>query len=412
MIFSIVILLIVLGLTYIHYLQGAFTSAISMGCALAATLVAFGYYETVVNQMAQSGFADYAGGMSLIVLFAVTYIVLRTLADMFVPGNIALQLYVEKTVAVLCGGVAAMLAAGTFAVGLQLMPFTASVAGYSPYELRERDVRVPAGLVGRQRGTDSFVFDETASDKLDGPPSSLLLPADAFVLSLVKLTSDGSFAGGQSFAAVHPDLSTEGFRSRVGGEHSGKHVVFNTSKQTNATFEGLYSLPGTPTFLDTEVLEIRPSNANLAYKLAASDKLVVVRLGFGEAAADKDGVVRLTPAAARLVIDGQTFYPIGTMQGADYVGINRIDDLIPVGPNNGGRQVDLVYALPKALADSLNKPETDDSKLRFIEVKLFGRIDLTDKKLAPYPGPTKQGRVIRKPTSPLGAATKTTPATP
>ena len=412
MILSVAVILIVVGLTYMHFLQGAFTSAISFTCALAATLVAFGYYENVVNMMAQSGFADYAAGMSIILLFTITYAVLRVLADILVPGNISLQLYVEKAGAVLFGVLAAMMAAGTFAIALQLMPFGPTIWGFAPYEVRDRDVRVPAALVGRNRGSDAFVFEESAADKFDGAPASLLLPADGLVLSLVKLSSEGSFSGGQSFTTVHPDLPTEAFMSRLGAEHSGKHVIFNTTKTTAATLEGIYTLPSVPTFLDTEVAEIRPSAANLTYKLSANDRLVVFRVGFGEPPADKDGVVRLTPAAARLVISGETYHPIGTMEGASFVGLNRVDDVIGVNPAGGNREVDLVYALPKATADALSKPAADDASTRFVEFKLFGRIDLSDKKSAPYPAASKGGKVARKPSSPLGVATKTTPATP
>lgn len=408
MILSIAVIVLVAGLTYIHYLQGAFTSVISLGCALAATLIAFGYYENLVNMMSQSGFADFAGGMSLIVLFAISYIVLRTLADMFVPGNILLQLYVEKTLSVVSGGLAAMLAVGTFAVGLQLMPFTATVAGYSPYEVRDRDVRVPASLIGRNRGSDSFVFEELATDKFDAPPSGLLLPADALALGVARMGSDGAFAGGQSFAAIHPDLVTEAFKNRLGSDHSGKSVVFNTSKQTNMTLDGLFTLTGSPAFLDTEVPDLRQPPQSMTYKLSSGDRLVVARVTFGDPAADKDSNVRVTLSAVRLVIDGQTFHPIGTMEGPSYVAINRIDDLIAVS-NTSGRTADFVFALPKAIADSLAKPASDETTVRFLEAKLFGRVDLAEKKTDVYPANSKGGHILRKPSSPIGQAVRPAP---
>lgn len=413
MIFSVLIIVIVLGVTYVHYLQGAFTAAISMACALAATLVAFGYFENLVNMTGQGGFADYVGGMSLIVLFAVTYAVLRVLADMLVPGNIALQLYVEKAGAVAFGFVAALLAAGTFAVGVQLMPMGAAVAGYAPFELEgERPVMVPAALTGQRRGLDTFVYNEMTAETFTGEPSRLLLPADGLVLSLVKMTSDGAFSGGQSFAAIHPDLPVEAFATRVGGETSGKKLILNTAKQTNVTFGGLYALSNTPTALDTEVIDMRPKKLNLTYKPAANEQLVVLRVSFSDAAADKDDYVRFAPAAARMVIGGQSYYPIGTMENATHLGLNRIDDTIPVLLQSGFNGVDLVYALPKSAADALAKPLTDESAVRFAEIKLFGRIDLAAKKTEPYPGPSKTNKVLRKPTSPLGLAVKPAAVTP
>ncbi|HEX8324131.1 MAG TPA: hypothetical protein VF595_09475 [Tepidisphaeraceae bacterium] len=401
MIFSVAIILIVLGVTYIHYLQGAFTAAISAACALAATLVAFGYFENAINSMSQTGFSDYAAGMSLLVIFAITYLVLRIGADALVPGNIALQLYVEKAGSIVFGVVAGLLCAGTFAIGVQMMPMGAAVYGYAPYEVEsERPVAVPATMLGKSRAIDTFVYNEVVPEKLANP-SSLLLPADSLVLSLVKVTSGGSLSGAQSFAAIHPDLPTEAFATRIGAETSGKHVILNTAKQTNVTLTGLYTLPATITALDTEVSDLRPKKLNLTFKPSTGEQLLAVRVTFNDAAADKDAHVRFTPAAARLVIDGETYYPIGTMEGASHIGLNRIDDMIPVQLQSGFNGVDLVYALPKSAADALAKPAAEDA-VRFVELKLFGRMDLSGKKVEPYPGASKTIKLARKPTSPLG----------
>ena len=266
MIFSVLVLVLVLGVTYMHYLQGAFTAAISLACALAAALVAFGYYETLVNMTSAGGFSDFAGGAALIVLFTITYGVLRVIADMLVPGNIQLQLYVEKAGAAVFGFLAALIAGGTFATGVQLMPLGGSVAGFSRYELQGRDVVVTAAMSGKPRGADTTVNDEVVKPEYDGNPSSLLLPADNFVLSLVKTASAGSFSGTQSFAALHPDLTTEAFGARVGAEISAKHVILNTAKQTNVTLGGLFVLKTTPKAYDTEVVDLRPQKTSLTYK--------------------------------------------------------------------------------------------------------------------------------------------------
>lgn len=411
MLFSILIIVIILAVTYMHYLQGAFTSAISMACALAATLVAFGYYENVVNAMTQNGFADFGAGASLILLFTVTYAVLRVAADMFVPGNIGLQLYVEKGGAVVFGFIAALLGAGTFATAVQMMPLTAAIAGHSPYELRgEREVAVPNTLTGRQRGTDTFINDELAPDKFDAPPAAMLLPADNIVLNIVKTASGGSFSGSQSFAAIHPDLPTEAFAARLGPDRSGKHVILNTAKQpTNVTVDGLYTVKGEPKAFDTEVPELRDKKANLSFKLSNSDTLVVVRVKFADAGSDKDNIVRLPMAAARLVIGDKTYYPVGSMETKTVLGLSRLDDFLFIPVMGGTDSADLAYALPKSVADQLDKKAPEDSA-RFIELKLFGRVDLGAKTIdSNYPGPGKTVRVLRKKTTPLMKEVKPDP---
>ncbi|MGC4031871.1 MAG: CvpA family protein [Tepidisphaeraceae bacterium] len=403
MLFSIAIIVIILGVTYMHYLQGAFTSAISMACALAATLVAFGYYENAIDAMTQNGFADFAGGASLIMIFTVTYAVLRVIADIAVPGNIGLQLYVEKVGSVVFGFIAAMLGAGVFATAVQMMPVGAAVAGYSPYEIKsDRDVAVPNTLTGRQRGTDTKITDELAADTFEGPPGGMLLPADHIVLNIVKTASAGSFSGSQSFSAIHPELTTEAFAARLGPDRSGKHVILNTAKQPdNVSVDGIFTIKGTPKALDTEVPEIRDKRANLAFKPSNSDTLVVIRAVFKDAGTDKDNILRLPPAAARLVIDDKTYYPIGSMETRSVIGLSRLDDFMFVPVLTDTNAIDLVYSLPKSAADKFEKKAGDDST-RFIEFKLFGRVDLGSKTIdANYAGPSKNVKVLRKKTTPL-----------
>src|SRR5882757_7506125 len=96
MVLSSIIIILVLLVAYFHYVQGLFTSAISFGCALLATLVAFGYYEDLLNLIGQGKMADYSAGTMLMVLFGFTYLALRIIFDAMVPGNVLFPLYVER----------------------------------------------------------------------------------------------------------------------------------------------------------------------------------------------------------------------------------------------------------------------------------------------------------------------------
>ena len=403
MILSIILIIAAIGVAYMQYLQGLFTAAISLGCAVVATLVAFGYYENAVNAMGQNGFTDYAGGMMLIVIFAITYIVLRVIADAVVPGNVAVPLYVDKVGSAACGLGAGILTAGVFGTGLQLMPFGPSVAGYAPYPLQDRSVIVPASAAGKSRGIDTFASDELAVDQFHDR-GGLLLPVDTLTTALVKTASDGAFSGGQAFSAVHPDLQAEGFNSRVGAEHSAKRVALNSKKTQSVTVPGVYTLTGGFTALDTEVPDIRDKKQSLTFKPSASDTLLVVRVAFGDPAADKDGMARLTPAAARLVIGDETFYPIGSMEGSSYLGLNRLDDLLAVTFAGNSRAIDLVYDLPKAAFDKLVAATPGSETPAFIEAKLYGRVDLSGMKPGDYKAAAKTTKIVRKATSPLGLA--------
>ena len=399
MILSIVVIVFALGIAYMHWLQGAFTSAISFACALAGVLIAFGYYENVVNLMGQTGMSDYAGPMAIAVLFAVTYIVLRVIVDSFVPGNITLNFYAEKGATAVFGLAAGILAAGTFGTAMQMMPLGVNVAGFVPYATEtERPVQLPAAIIGRQRGEDTFVVEElTVDNPLPPDRSALLLPADQFVLGLVKIASNGSFSGGQKFGDIHPDLPLEAFLNRVGPESSSKHVILNTSKGNNVEVPGLFAVVGATATLDTEDPKIRKGSLP---KVSPNDMLLVLRTQFKDAAAEKDGVVRITPAAVRLVVGDETYYPVGTMEGT-LLALNRLDDLLPVPVIRGTSGADFVYALPKSVAEKFKKPADPADGPRFVEVKMFGRVDLTETTVTPWAASKAVG-VVRKPTSPLG----------
>ena len=402
MLFSSIIILLVLGITYMHYLRGAFTAAISLGCAFMATLLAFGYYENVVNLMGPGKFSDTGAGIVLIGIYVVSYIVLRVIFDSSIPGNLALPLYYERVMAAVFGFGAAILAGGVFAVGVQLLPLGPSVAGYSRFEIHDRDVIVPVQASGGRRAVDSGVQGEMVADTFDpAVAASMLLPVDGMVLSFVSLNSDGGYAGSQSFDDVHPDLRTEAFGNRLGVEHSGNRVILNTSKSKGVQLDGVYTLGPDVTGYDTEITDLRPNKTALTFKQKPGDGLIVLRLTFLDSATDKDGYVRLTPGAVRLHIDGTDYYPVGTMQDATTIGLDRVDDQIDVPMQAKTRGADFVFELPKTTLDQLTKGNMVPQSDAFVEAKLFGRMNLTGTKVDAYAGPGDTISVLRKAFTPL-----------
>lgn len=412
MIFTIIILAILAGVAYYHYVQGMFTSAISAFCAFLATLVAFGYYEQVIAMAGQGKMADYAPGLVLMVLYAAAYIVLRIILDSAVPGNILVPLYVEKAGAGVFGLVVGVFTAGVFATGAQLMPFGPSIAGYTRFEIDDpRSVSVPANYMGESRGPgrdqDAQVMDQLKENNLDPAlASSLMVPVDDFVVSVVSLSSANSLgpsAGMPTFPDVFPNFLDQAFANRLGPDRSGWRVFITSDKVKAVDIRGVYTLSGTPEFLDSESSLIRPNKASLNYRPAGGEALVVVRGMFGNSVLDSDGVFRMTPASIRLVTGGKVYHPIGTMARANRVALYRLDDQILTE-----RGVDLVFSLPKQIVDRLSKPVPKGQMARevgFIEFKLFSRHALVEGSAAAYPGEPEP--VLMKAASPAaGGAPK------
>ncbi|MBC7782947.1 MAG: hypothetical protein H7144_03835 [Burkholderiales bacterium] len=404
MIFSILILLIVAGITYFHFLQGGFTSAISAGCAALATLVAFGYYEQIVVSLQPGAMVDQAQAMVLIGLYGVTYIILRVIFDAVVPGNIRLPLWVDRGCAVAFGLIAALMAGGVFAVGGQLLPFGPSAA-FARYELREREVTLPRAAAGSaaRSDLDSQIRSELVPDTLEpAKRSSMLLPADDLVLSLVSTASEGAFQGNIKFTEMHPDLGTEAFANRVGADSGVRRVVINGAKDAQVAIpdSGLSIINPFPTLIDSEIRELRPDSKSLTFPKDNSKKLLAIRALFRDTAADTDGYVRIPPAAARLVIEGKTFYPIGTMESTGQVALARLDDFVVIAKDDK-RGADFVYAVDSAILDRVSIGGKFKAGAAFVEFKLLGRIRLDGMTVNNSWSASDKTGVMRKKGSPL-----------
>lgn len=417
MIFTVIILAILVGVAYYHYVQGMFTAAISTFCAFLATLIAFGYYEQIVGLAGQGKMADYAAGMVLLMLYGATYIVLRIILDAAVPGNILVPLYVEKAGAGVFGVLVGMFTAGVFAVAGQLMPFGPGVGGYERFPTDAMSaVAIPRDALGRnaQRDVDGQVWDQLKENDLDPARSAgMMVPVDDFVVSIASLSSSnalGTGAGSPTFAEVHPDFLNQAFANRLGPDRGGWRTFINSDKATIAKVNGVFTLGGTPEFADAELTPLRPNKTPLTYKGGSSDVILVVRAAFDDLVKDTDGVVRITPSAIRLLVGDKTYHPIGAMYGESKVGLYRLDDQIIIPMAGASRGADFAFSVPKALADRLTKPvpkgQTPKS-VGFVEFRMFSRLPLNEGAAAAYTGPTEAVTVLRKPAAPVnGGAAK------
>src|SRR5690349_9548771 len=96
MVFSVVIIVLIGIVAYFHYVQGFFSATISAICAAIAAIVAVAYTETVIAMLFKGAMANQAQGMVMCALFALTYFILRMIADKTVPGNVRYPVMVDK----------------------------------------------------------------------------------------------------------------------------------------------------------------------------------------------------------------------------------------------------------------------------------------------------------------------------
>ena len=417
MLLATIVIVLLAGITYYHYIQGGFTSAISAVSALIAMLVAFGYYESVLVLFPAGRVADFGAAMLLMAIYGVTYLVLRLLFDALVPGNIRLPLWVDRGFAVFFGLIAAVMGTGVFAVGAQLLPFGPTVGMHARYAVQDRQVTVPRDALAQSRNDlDYQVRDQLVADELKpGAGSGLLFPVDDMVLSIVSQASANAFASTNSFSTNHPDLLTEAFANRLGPDVGGKRVIVNTETEKAvavAASGGLFILDAVPASGDTEIKKLRPNEKLLTLTKDSNKKIVVVRVRFSDSAADPDGYVRVTPSAAPLMLAGEPEYPIGAMTAKGEIALFRIDDQMVISMKDQFRSADLVYYVRAGALDKVAPKGKFGANSAYLQLKLFGRIDLSNRQADENWTPNAESRVLVKkasqmpppPTPPVPAA--------
>jgi hypothetical protein len=397
MVFNIILVLLFAGIVYIHWLQGLFSSVISMTLAIAAAAMAMAYHETIIVNMLGGKMADYAHGMLLPTLFALFYIVPRVAFDMLVPGNVRVPHLADKIGGAVCGLVAGIFAMGVVALGAQMLPFGPDIAFFSRHELRSLDVTGPGA-----RGSDvdavlTNVLVNDADKLTPNAESGVWFGFDNRLVDFVSMQSDrGAMRTDRKFAAVHPNLPTELFNQRL-GPPLGSVRTYTTFVRSQPDV----TVKGTPRFLkklrtiDSMIDKQRGKDHYAADPQGISSEggswLIAVPIDFSADAADKDKVVRISPGQIRLVsARGKEYYPLGTLYRGNVLIRERRDDIIYIDPskalleNERGLPVFVfqVDATGLLTFDAKQGNPNGFDKGAFIEIKRMNYLSLSGIKIA------------------------------
>lgn len=405
MLFSLIFLALVIAVAFFHYVQGLFTSTLSVAVAVVAAGVAFTYHEAVAEMMVGTpALRDRAIAIALIVLFALTYIILRVLIDKLIPGNVMVPAVMDRVGGGVMGLFAGLVSVGVLATAAQSLPFGPSIGGYARYALNEpRDVGIPPTGVGMSGGMigEGILPDEMVAKTMDEDQSKMLLPADDFAVGLVSMLSNGVLSGSQPLAAVHPDYLQQLFGQRIGVQTSVERTLVNGNGQDNVRVEGVYVLTSVPQE-DPELKGMRELDATGIRKVEPDRIMLVVRAFFGSGAA-QGGLVRLSPGMVRLVTPAhddepaKNHFPIGTLDDGSKLWVNKPDDPIFI-ETTGNTGADFVFDV--AIAD-VGAPGAVESGLTirsgtFCEFKRMARIELSGKQVNTVPPPDPNVQVLRK----------------
>jgi hypothetical protein len=406
MIFGIIIIAAVAGIAYYHYAQGFFSATFSAIIAIIAAALAISYHEQVVMGLLGGKMADFANALVLVAIFALVYIVLRTITDKAVPGQIRLPVIVDRIGGGAMGVVAGVFTAGIFALAAQSLPFGPAIGGYARFGVEDRpELTIPPNP-GQSSQTTADVNEQLKSDTfLPEDASKLIIPVDDWVLNAVNgLSNGGSLAGDRTLASIHPNYADELFAQRLGVQLGAKHVAVNLdtkSQQVTVPDPGVFRLDTdlNKAIVDAELPTLHQRAITTVKPQDSADKMqLVVRVMFGKDAADTDGNVRLSPASVRLVANGRNYFPIGTLENGNLLYANKVDDSLFVNVQAEDRGADFVFLVnPADIATG--DPKQKDQKISdgvFIEVKRLARVDLSGKPVKVGVTPAKMVKVERK----------------
>jgi hypothetical protein len=414
MIFSVILFALVGVVAFFQYVQGFFSATISAILAVIAAIVAMGWYETAAPLLFNAKIYDQAASISLVVIFAVVYILPRLLIDSFVPGNVRVPFIVEKVGAGVMGLIAGLVCTGIVAVAADALPFGPSIGMYARFGTTDQKDAQYGGPSGQM--VDSQTFDVFTGDKIDANDpthSRIWLHQDDLVVGLAETASgaNGSLANDRPFATVHPDLLDELYGQRLGIQTGAKHSAVNTDQTQLVTVKGIYTPPRPIPQVDGEPVQMRISGAEPPPSTVTADGdqiVLVVRMNFaGKDLADEaDNLLRYSAGVIRLVAgepdNGAPFkdyYPVATLNARGTAVAARPDDFL-LSDMAGARTVDFVFVVDRdhVMGGDETKPPFHLPAGSFVEFKRYGICDVSGQTVQFGPPPNSDKTpLIRKP---------------
>jgi hypothetical protein len=327
MIFDGIVLVLILIMTSYLATQGTLSALWTLIAASFASLVAMGAYETLALTIAKWK-PDYARGLAFLAIFLVAFLICKLLGDNLVPKNIRLPKGADRGIGAIFGFLTGLVAVGTTALGVQMLPLHTDLLGYDRFA-------TPEHMQGPAPGTVA-------------QPKNLWLAPEAVSMTLWNLASGRSLGGNREFASIHPNLANESYGYR--------NVVQFGQQQT---------LVGGLTVGAAYLITPDDKSAMDRYHIQDGKVGYLVRSEI-EGGADQDTFFRLSATEIRLVTDkNKQYYPIGYMEkGTAFTPLNLTNGNVVDDEPNGKDITDWVFQI-----DPGEKPQ-------LLEVKGLARADL------------------------------------
>ena len=179
-----ILIIVLLSVAHFYLKSGALVSFATFAAAVFGVIVAFAYYEPLTNMLLTRGYGgQWASAGIYMVLFVLTFAVIRTAADFMFGQDVELGNVITKMMAIVCGIVTGLIVSGVVLVALAMAPIPAK---WHYARLGDGDSAVTAANIRS--------------------PSKPLIRADGIVTGLFGWISRGSLSSKKSFAVYHTDF--------------------------------------------------------------------------------------------------------------------------------------------------------------------------------------------------------------
>lgn len=326
MIFNVITLLMVIGVTFLQSIFGFFSGLINLFCVMISVAVAFGFYEGLNLWVTEAtGLSPaYVEPCCLIGLFLITLTALRTAADNLLRGNVHVPQWMDWTGATTCGFINAQLTVGTLAIGVAMLPIGGVPMGFERYSRTNE--------ASENRVSQRFAR------------NSLWTRADDMTVGFVNLLSGGAMKAATPLNSVYPNFTDAVFYSTNTVQPESTPSPYRDKKGGDGFKNGLrieswwyqkqpLSEPRYRKSVPNEK-ERLPRMETVKYEKPAGSELIGMRLLLDKSAADREGATAhlFRTSMIRLVgtVDKRPAHYLPSVIGGadDFIGgANRVVDL-------------------------------------------------------------------------------------
>ena len=218
--FSLFAVVLILAITFYQGLHGAFSAVIMCILTVLSASLAFALYEDLYFAFLVDYQPDHGRAIALMAIFILTLLMLRTVVDIMITGNLQFPVYVDRALGGLFGFVTAVIIIGMLTIGFQILPFYSSIMSFERYSIQNTGDDDAEDINGVETDLTSLDW-----SKIERKRNDVWFNPDGLTVRLISHLSDNALAGRNRFTTTYPDYLGQIHAVREGMTSSSRHVV-------------------------------------------------------------------------------------------------------------------------------------------------------------------------------------------